>query len=71
MKSESKKRYIESFEEVSELLWPSDEEDFVTRKFYRDISHLSKKNNIEKIKTNLIIQMIKIIFGKSGSTLSK
>ena len=71
MKNESKKRYIEEFDEGSELLWPSDEEDFITRKFYRDISHLSKKTNIKKKKTNFIMQIIKIIFGKSSSPLDK
>mgnify|MGYP001230240321 CR=1 FL=1 len=71
MKNKSKTRYIEEFDEGSELLWPSDEEDCVTRKFYRDVSHLSKKNNIKKAKTNFIIQIIKIILGKGGSPISK
>ena len=71
MKSESKKRYKEKFEEGSELLWPSEKEDGVTRKFYRDLSHLSKKSNKHKGKTNLIVQIFKIIFGRSGSPLSK
>ena len=48
MIKESKKRYKEEFEEGSELLWPSEKEDSITRKFYRDISHLSKKSNIQK-----------------------
>ncbi len=71
MKKESKKRYKEKFEEGSELLWPSDAEDRVTRKFYRDISHLSKKSNLKKTKTNLIVQIFKIIVGRGGSPLGK
>ena len=39
----NKKRYLEEYEEGSNLLWPSEEEDKITRKFYRDLSHLSKK----------------------------
>ena len=38
----NKKRYQEEYEEGSNLLWPSEEEDKITRKFYRDLSHLSK-----------------------------
>ena len=71
MKKESKERYTEDFEEGSELLWPSDKEDSVTRKFYRDISHLSKISRAKKIKTNLIEQIFRIIFGRGGSTLGK
>ena len=41
MMGKSKERYKEEFDEGSELLWPSEEEDKVTRKFYRDLSHLS------------------------------
>ena len=67
----SKKRYREKFEEGSELLWPSDREDSVTRKFYRDISHLSKKTNHQKTKTNLITQILKIIIGRGGSPIGK
>ena len=68
MKKEYKKRYLEEFEEGSELLWPSEKEDNITRNFYRDISHLSKKNNNQKSKTNLFIQIFRIIFGKGGSS---
>ena len=38
-----KKRYLEEYEEGSNLLWPGVEEDKFTRKFNRDFSHLSKK----------------------------
>ena len=68
MIKEFKKRYVEEFEEGSELLWPSEEEDNITRNFYRDISHLSKKNNNHIVKTNLFIQIFRIIFGKGGSS---
>ena len=49
-KKMNKKRYQEEYEEGSNLLWPSEEEDKITRKFYRDLSHLSKKKFIIKIK---------------------
>ncbi len=71
MIKESKERYREEFEEGSELLWPSEKEDNITRKFYRDISHLSKKSSKKKIKTNLIVQIFKIIFGRGGSPLGR
>ena len=71
MKKESKKRYREKFEEGSELLWPSDNEDSITRKFYRDISHLSKQVSHKKGKTNLLVQIFKIIIGIGGSPLRR
>jgi len=71
MMEESKDRYKEEFDEGSELLWPSDEEDKVTRKFYRDLSHLSKNENSKKIESSILKQIIKLIFGKGGSPLGK
>ena len=68
---ESKDRYKEEFDEGSELLWPSDKEDKVTRKFYRDLSHLSKNENSKKIESSILKQIIKLIFGKGGSPLGK
>ena len=68
---EFKKRYKEEFEEGSELLWPSEKEDKVTRKFYRDLSHLSKNENHKRIDSSIIKQLIKLIFGKGGSPLNK
>ena len=44
----NKERYKEEYEEGSDLLWPSDKEDKITRQFYKDLSHLSKN----KIPTN-------------------
>ena len=66
-----KERYKEEFDEGSELLWPSEEEDKVTRKFYRDLSHLSKNENSKKIESSILKQIIKLIFGKGGSPLGK
>ena len=68
---EFKKRYIEEFDEGSELLWPSEEEDKVTRKFYRDLSHLSKNENHKKKNSSIFKQVIKLLFGKGGSYVSK
>ena len=63
-----KERYKEEYEEGSELLWPSEKEDKVTRKFYRDLSHLSKNINYsKKKKLNLFEQILRIIKGQSGS----
>ena len=46
----NKERYKEEYEEGSELLWPSDKEDKITRQFYKDLSHLSKNLNYSKKK---------------------
>ena len=64
-------RYSEKFPEGSELLWPSDKEDKITRKFYRDLSHFSKKSINDDKRTNLFQQFLKIIFGKGSSPLTK
>ena len=48
----NKERYKEEYEEGSDLLWPSDKEDKVTRKFYRDLSRLTKNetsNNTKRL----------------------
>ena len=61
----NKERYKEEYEEGSELLWPSDKEDKVTRQFYKDLSHLSKNINFsKKKKLNLFEQLFRIIKGK-------
>ena len=59
------KRYKEEYEEGSNLLWPSEEEDKITRKFYRDLSQLSKKiiQNKNK-KSSMIKQIFRLITGK-------
>ena len=46
----NKERYKEEYEEGSDLLWPSDKEDKITRQFYKDLSHLSKKIKSKKVK---------------------
>tara|TARA_A100001388_G_scaffold97834_1_gene71347 strand:+ start:235 stop:432 length:198 start_codon:yes stop_codon:yes gene_type:complete len=62
----NKKRYTEEFEEGSNLLWPSDKEDKITRQFYKDLSHLSKNINYKKKKKiNLFEQIVRIVKGKS------
>ena len=56
-------RYKEEYEEGSDLLWPSDKEDKITRQFYKDLSHLSKNINYNKKKKlnffELILSLIK------------
>ena len=65
----NKKRYQEEYEEGSNLLWPSEEEDKITRKFYRDLSHLSKKEIHNKNKnSNLLQQIFRVLIGKAGSS---
>ncbi len=60
----NKERYKEEYEDGSDLLWPSDKEDKITRQFYRDLTHLTKsKNSNNKIKKlnffELIFSLIK------------
>ena len=66
MKKMKKKRYNEEYEEGSNLLWPSEEEDEITRKFYRDLSHLSKNIEGKRInkKLNFIKKFILMVFGR-------
>ena len=48
----NKERYKEEYEEGSDLLWPSDKEDKVTRKFYKDLSRLTNvktSNNTKRL----------------------
>ena len=61
-----KKRYNEEYEEGSSLLWPSEEEDKITRKFYRDLSQISKNIEIKKVKkkSTFIKQIILKVFGR-------
>ena len=60
----NKERYIEQYEEGSDLLWPSEKEDKVTRKFYRDLSHLTKNetsNNTKRLNfLELVLSIIKL-----------
>jgi len=60
----NKERYKEEYEEGSDLLWPSDKEDKVTRKFYRDLSHLTKNKTSKNTKKynffELVLSIIKL-----------
>ena len=61
----NKERYTEEYEEGSELLWPSYEEDKITREFYKDLFYLSKNINYsKKKKLKLFEQVVRIIKGK-------
>ena len=58
----NKERYKEEYEEGSDLLWPSDKEDKITRQFYKDLSILSKKINYsKKKKLKIFEQVVRII----------
>ena len=58
----NKERYKEEYEEGSDLLWPSDKEDKITRQFYEDLSNLSKNINYsKKKKLKLFEQVVRII----------
>ena len=46
----NKERFKEEYEEGSDLLWPSEKEDKVTRKFYRDLSRLTKNESSKNTK---------------------
>ena len=68
----NKERYKEKYEEGSELLWPSDKEDKITRQFYKDLSHLSKDINYsKKTKLNLFEQAFRIITCEGWGNLKK
>ena len=60
----NKERYKEEYEEGSDLLWPSDKEDKVTRKFYRDLFLLTKNktsNNTTRLNFfELVLSKIKL-----------
>ena len=58
----NKERYKEEYEEDSDLLWPSEKEDKVTRKFYRDLSRLTKNetsNNTKRL--NFFVLLLSLI----------
>ena len=57
----NKERYKEEFTGVSNLLWLSKRDDKVTRKFYKDISHLSKNINLIRIQKVSVIKQIFLI----------
>ena len=58
----NKERYKEEYEEGSDLLWPSEKEDKVTMKFYRDLSRLTKNENSNNTKRlNFFVLFLSII----------
>ena len=64
-KNLNKERYKEEYEEGSDLLWPSDKEDKITRQFYKDLSDLSKDiYSSKKKKLNVFEQIVRILKGK-------
>ena len=66
-KNMSKKRYKEKYEEGSEVVWPSEEEDKINRNFYRDLSYFSKNTTLfDNKKFNLIKQIFRLVIGKGG-----
>ena len=66
----NKERYKEEYEEGSDLLWPSDKEDKITRQFYKDLSNLSKNINYsKKKKLNLFILFDASFFVKRDKSL--
>ena len=61
-KNLNQERYTEEYDEGSELIWPSDKEDKVTRKFYSNLSRLKKNTNSNNTKRlNFFELLIKII----------
>ena len=66
----NKEGYKKEYEEGSALLWPSENEDKITRQFFKDLSHFSTNitySNQEKL--NLFEQVVRIIKGKGGFNL--
>ena len=61
----NKERFKEEYEYGSDLLWPSDKEDKITRQFYKDLSHLSKNLTYsKKKKLNIFEQLVRIVKGQ-------
>ena len=60
----NKERYKEEYEEGSDLLWPSDKEDKITRQFYKDLSRLTNNKNSNNTKRlnflELVLSIIKL-----------
>ena len=59
----NKERYKEEYEEGSELIWPSEKEDRITRNFYRDLYKLTITRNLatNKKRLNFVELLISII----------
>ena len=59
-----KERYKEEYEEGSDLLWPSDKEDKITRQFYKDLSRLTKNetsNNTNTKRLNFFVLLFSMM----------
>ena len=65
------KRYKEVFEKGSNLILLSEEKDKITKQFYRDSSHLSKKLIHNKNKKLNFIQQIFRLFNGRGDKSKK
>ena len=66
----NKKRYLENYEEGSELLWPDEKEDKITRNFYQNLSHLSNKIRIKgRIKRLNLFEQILLILKINGTSI--
>ena len=52
------KKIYKEYAEESELLWPSEKEDKITRKFYRDLTRLTKNKNSKNIKKLNFLELI-------------
>ena len=59
----NKERYKQEYAEGSDLLWPSDKEDKITRQFYRDLTQLTKNQNSNNkiIKLNFFELILSLI----------
>ena len=61
----NKERYKEEYKESSHLFWPSENEDKITRQFFKDLSHFPTNINYSsQEKLNLFEQVVRIIKGK-------
>ena len=59
IKNLNKEKFEEEYEEVSDLLRPSDKEDQITRKFYSDLTNLTENESINnKIKRLNFFELI-------------
>ncbi|AIQ94432.1 hypothetical protein [Prochlorococcus sp. MIT 0604] len=55
----NKERYKKEYGECSDLLWPNEKEDKITRKFYRDLTRPTQcKNSKNKIKKLSFFELI-------------
>ena len=56
------KNIYKDYAEEAELLWPSEKEDKITRKFYRDLTRITKnKKSNNKIKKLNLFELILLL----------